>query len=421
VTFFFEIEKNSIIHAFLNYLNEVQCPEGSWFNNPFITAMITRIFDACNIPVKNKSVNEYLINCIRQECSHVLDDEIEARSEIIITLAQKRLLDAQTLNQFVSLINKTDLNNPLFTMSILSRALLSLCVINSLCAYSENLIQEAMNKIREELKRRLHKLEGKGLSRNVNEILVSQIVLHMFEVSSDNDRNKENLSRLINDVLSRNCSAETLYFLSYLYKTDQNAFEEKIITIFNKLASNLEEKITSFLISRIPERELLTIIITMCNFSYNKGVFVPLSNKSKFDDLLELEERLREEKDFILDNLEPIFTFLKVVKLGSKINISIENIIAASALTLLEKAIGRKLKELGLEEKGSFDDKWKRLKENVRSKENRSIDSILTKPLYDARSKVVHSGENVPLHELKTIVEHLDYFIKELFFKNNNV
>jgi hypothetical protein len=242
----------------------------------------------------------------------------------------------------------------------------------------------------------------------------------MFEVSPDNDRNKENLSKLINEVLSRDCLAETLYFLSYLYKIDQGAFEEKIITIFRKLESNLEEKITSFLISGTLERELLTIIIAMCNFTCTKGVFVPLSNKSKFDNLLELEERLGEEKEFILNNLEPIFTFLKVVKLGSRINTSIENTIAASALTLLEKAIGRKLKELGLEEKGNFDDKWNRLKENVRSKENRRIDSILTKPLYDARSKVVHSGENVPLHELKTIVEHLDNFINELFFTNNS-
>lgn len=382
--------------------------------------MITRIFDLCDIQVKNESVNEYLLNCIRQECYQVLDDEIEARSEIIITLAQKRLLDEQTINQFISLINETELNNPLFTVSILSRALLSIYAINSFYAYSENSIQEAMNKIREELKRRVHKLEGKGLSSNVNEILVSQIVLHMFEVSPDNDRNKENLSKLINEVLSRDCLAETLYFLSYLYKIDQGAFEEKIITIFRKLESNLEEKITSFLISGTLERELLTIIIAMCNFTCTKGVFVPLSNKSKFDNLLELEERLGEEKEFILNNLEPIFTFLKVVKLGSRINTSIENTIAASALTLLEKAIGRKLKELGLEEKGNFDDKWNRLKENVRSKENRRIDSILTKPLYDARSKVVHSGENVPLHELKTIVEHLDNFINELFFTNNS-
>jgi len=409
---FINIERNSVIYAFLNYLNRLQQRDGSWFGNPFLTALITRIFDACDVPIRSRSTNSYLLNCLKRDFSNVLDDEVETRSEIVITLVRRELLDPQAANYFTSSLNKIDFSEPLFTPSILSRVLISLYNLHSLHP-SLNSVQSIIGKLSEELENRLLEIEKKNQSINVNEILIPKIVLSIQKIYKK--VNEENLASLIDEIINQECPTEVLYFLSYLYEIRPDIFEEKITKILSKLLRKSNEEILYFLESRTPERNLITSILTLCNFSCHKGIFIPFPIKSKFHSLVALKETLGKEREFITANLNYISRFRNVVELASRINVSIETVIATSALTLLEKAISKKLNELGLDEGGSFEKKWNRLKEGVRRKERRNIDSILTTPLYDARSKIVHSRENIPLYELDTIINHLNNFINNLF------
>ena len=86
--------------------------------------------------------------------------------------------------------------------------------------------------------------------------------------------------------------------------------------------------------------------------------------------------------------------------------------VAASALCLLEVIVNRKLIELGMSAKGSFEDRVKRLNSKAKEK-GVNLPNLLAPAFYTVRNKVAHGGKEPTQDELGTIIQ----FVEMLFQK----
>jgi len=90
----------------------------------------------------------------------------------------------------------------------------------------------------------------------------------------------------------------------------------------------------------------------------------------------------------------------------TELGLTINWVLGASALALIEVLINRKLEELGLDTGGSFDKRVRRLSEEAR-KRGITIPDLLAGPFYDARGKIIHRGKEPSGEELKIIFNYL--------------
>jgi len=76
--------------------------------------------------------------------------------------------------------------------------------------------------------------------------------------------------------------------------------------------------------------------------------------------------------------------------------------------------INKKLKELGLDTRGSFDDRVRRLEAEAKKRGVKELPNLLAEPFYDARNKVIHAGKEPTADELKLIMDYLNLLSKKL-------
>lgn len=87
--------------------------------------------------------------------------------------------------------------------------------------------------------------------------------------------------------------------------------------------------------------------------------------------------------------------------------------VGASALTLIEVMVNKKLEELRLSREGSFEKRVRRLSENAKQK-GVQLPDLLASPFYEARNKVVHEGKEPSPEELKIILNYLAIYSSSL-------
>ncbi|MHA1665122.1 MAG: hypothetical protein ACTSVW_04755 [Candidatus Njordarchaeales archaeon] len=97
-----------------------------------------------------------------------------------------------------------------------------------------------------------------------------------------------------------------------------------------------------------------------------------------------------------------------------KLKLTFNWVVSAIALCLLEILVNKKLKELGAETKGSFEDRTKRLY-NIMKRKGTEIPQLMTSALYNVRNKVVHVGIEPTAEEIKMIMNHLTTLFKKLY------
>ncbi len=100
------------------------------------------------------------------------------------------------------------------------------------------------------------------------------------------------------------------------------------------------------------------------------------------------------------DSLSSLSPFLTALGLGNNWAVG------ATALSLFEVMITRKLNELKLAPEGSFDARVKRLSEEAKRR-GAILPDLLAGGFYNARSKVLHSGKEPTAEELKLVIDYL--------------